>query len=64
MNKQTTRLFTTYTTALHDLHVAQGGKMVEFTNYMMPVQYAGMGVMKEHLQCRQSASLFDVSHMG
>ncbi len=38
--------------------------MVEFTKYMMPVQYSGLGVMKEHLQCRKSCSLFDVSHMG
>jgi glycine cleavage system aminomethyltransferase T len=28
------------------------------------VQYAGKGIIKEHLHCRQSASLFDVSHMG
>ena len=29
----------------------------------MPVQYP-LGVMKEHLACRASAGLFDVSHMG
>jgi aminomethyltransferase len=28
------------------------------------VQYAGRGIIKEHLHCRTSASLFDVSHMG
>jgi aminomethyltransferase len=48
---------------LHDLHVSLGGKMVPFAGYEMPVQYAP-GVMKEHLQTRQSAGLFDVSHMG
>jgi len=48
---------------LHDLHVELGGKMVPFSGYEMPVQYAA-GVMKEHLQCRAAAGLFDVSHMG
>lgn len=48
---------------LHDLHVSLGGKMVPFAGYEMPVQYPA-GVMKEHLQTRQAAGLFDVSHMG
>ena len=48
---------------LRDLHVALGGKLVPFAGYDMPVQYAG-GVLKEHLQVRASAGLFDVSHMG
>jgi aminomethyltransferase len=50
-------------TALHGFHVANGGKMVPFAGYDLPVQYP-MGVMKEHLHCRASAGLFDVSHMG
>lgn len=50
-------------TALYDFHIAQGGKMVPFAGYELPVQYAD-GVMKEHLHCRASAGLFDVSHMG
>lgn len=50
-------------TPLNDLHVAQGAKMVPFAGYEMPVQYP-MGVMKEHLQTREAAGLFDVSHMG
>ncbi len=50
-------------TVLHDLHVELGAKMVPFAGYTMPVQYP-MGVMKEHLHCRQAAGLFDVSHMG
>jgi aminomethyltransferase len=49
--------------ALHDLHVARGGKMVPFAGYEMPVQYAP-GVMKEHLHTRSASGLFDVSHMG
>ncbi len=36
--------------------------MVEFAGYHMPVQYEG--IMAEHLWTRESAGLFDVSHMG
>ena len=43
-------------------HRAQGARMVEFAGYHMPVQYEG--VMAEHLWTRESAGLFDVSHMG
>jgi aminomethyltransferase len=50
-------------TPLHALHVAQGGKMVPFAGYDMPVQYA-TGVLREHLHTRSNAGLFDVSHMG
>jgi aminomethyltransferase len=48
---------------LYALHVAQGGKMVPFAGYEMPVQYAA-GVLREHLHTRSLAGLFDVSHMG
>lgn len=50
-------------TPLHGLHVSLGGKMVPFAGYDMPVQYPA-GVLKEHLQTRSAAGLFDVSHMG
>ena len=50
-------------TPLFNLHVELGAKMVPFAGYAMPVQYP-LGVMKEHLHCRASAGLFDVSHMG
>ncbi|WP_417451354.1 glycine cleavage system aminomethyltransferase GcvT [Kordiimonas sp.] len=50
-------------TPLYDLHVAQGGKMVPFAGYSMPVQYP-LGIMKEHEFTREKAGLFDVSHMG
>ncbi len=46
------------------MHVEAGGKMVPFAGYDMPVQYDGMGVLKEHLHTRNAAGLFDVSHMG
>jgi aminomethyltransferase len=35
--------------------------MVPFAGYEMPVQYP-LGVKKEHLQTREAAGLFDVSH--
>lgn len=50
-------------TPLHALHIEAGAKMVPFAGYEMPVQYP-LGVMKEHLHTRESAGLFDVSHMG
>ena len=50
-------------TPLHAFHVDHGAKMVPFAGYDMPVQYPA-GVMKEHIQTRDSAGLFDVSHMG
>jgi len=43
-------------------HRASGGRMVPFAGYHMPVQYEG--IMAEHLWVRDSAGLFDVSHMG
>uniref|UniRef100_UPI0035CB564B glycine cleavage system aminomethyltransferase GcvT n=1 Tax=uncultured Sphingomonas sp. TaxID=158754 RepID=UPI0035CB564B len=52
----------TQTLPLDAWHRAQGGRMVEFAGYHMPVQYEG--IMAEHLWVRDSAGLFDVSHMG
>ena len=52
------------TTPLHGLHLARGAKMTGFAGYDMPLQYEGMGVLKEHLHTRAAAGLFDVSHMG
>ena len=51
-------------TALNETHRAQGGKMVEFAGYDMPVQYAD-GMLKEHEWTRAgNVGIFDVSHMG
>ena len=50
-------------TPLHALHLKLGARMVPFAGYAMPVQYPA-GLMAEHKQCRESAALFDVSHMG
>ncbi len=53
-------------TAFYDLHLELGGKIVPFAGYHLPVQYEGLGVLKEHVHTRAAgcAGLFDVSHMG
>lgn len=51
------------TTPLTALHRALGAKMVPFAGYEMPVTFP-RGLMAEHKHTRESASLFDVSHMG
>jgi aminomethyltransferase len=43
-------------------HRAQGARMVPFAGYLMPIQYEG--IIAEHRWTRESAGLFDVSHMG
>ena len=49
-------------TVLNQLHHQAGARMVEFGGWEMPVQYAG--VIAEHMAVRETAGLFDVSHMG
>lgn len=49
-------------TALTDLHISLGAKMVPFAGYNMPVQYSNL--VEEHKQVRNSVGVFDVSHMG
>ncbi|GAB5375798.1 MAG: glycine cleavage system aminomethyltransferase GcvT [Acuticoccus sp.] len=50
------------TTPLADAHRAAGARMVPFAGYEMPLQYKG--IIAEHQATRDSAGLFDVSHMG
>ena len=50
-------------TALYDIHVALGAKIVPFAGFEMPVQYPG-GITAEHHAVRKACGLFDVSHMG
>jgi aminomethyltransferase len=47
---------------LDSWHRSRGARMVEFAGYWMPVQFEG--IIAEHLWTRESAGLFDVSHMG
>ena len=49
-------------TPLHPAHTALGAKMAAFGGWDMPIQYPE-GIMKSHLHTRQSAGVFDVSHM-
>jgi aminomethyltransferase len=44
-------------------HRALNAKMVEFGGWDMPVAYP-TGTIAEHLACRSSAVVFDVSHLG
>jgi aminomethyltransferase len=50
-------------TPLYSLHLELAAKMVGFAGYLMPVQYK-LGIIQEHLHCRQHAGFFDISHMG
>lgn len=49
-------------TALYEIHVGLGARMVEFGGYLMPVQYRS--IKEEHQCVRNSVGIFDVSHMG
>jgi len=50
-------------TALNAWHAANGGRMVPFAGWEMPVQYP-TGPLAEHHATRQVAGLFDIDHMG
>lgn len=49
-------------TPLYDEHVRLGGKMVDFAGWLMPLHYGSQLV--EHQVVRESAGVFDVSHMA
>ena len=51
-----------HTTPLADRHAALGAKMIEFSGWLMPLQYSG--ILDEHRAVRERAGLFDLSHMG
>ena len=50
-------------TPLHQLHIELGAKLVPFAGYEMPLHYK-TGIIAEHTHTRNSAGLFDISHMG
>lgn len=50
-------------TALYDRHRLLGAKFIDFSGWEMPLHYAE-GVLKEHKSVRESAGIFDISHMG
>jgi aminomethyltransferase len=49
-------------TALHDTHILQGAKIVDFGGWEMPLHYGSQ--IEEHHAVRRDAGMFDVSHMG
>ena len=49
-------------TPFYNYHTEHGAKFVEFAGYEMPIHYGS--IIDEHNQCRNSGSVFDVSHMG
>ncbi len=49
-------------TSLYDEHVSLNGKMVEFANFILPIQYTS--IVNEHMAVREEVGVFDVSHMG
>ncbi|KAK4472708.1 hypothetical protein MN116_003935 [Schistosoma mekongi] len=60
------RLFSNETarrTPLYDFHLSQKARMVDFCNYIMPLQYSDQSIIDSHHFVRQHCGLFDVSHM-
>ncbi|MGK7906449.1 MAG: glycine cleavage system aminomethyltransferase GcvT [Synechococcus sp.] len=49
-------------TPLYNRHVALGARMVPFSGWEMPLQYSG--TLAEHRAVRETAGVFDISHMG
>jgi len=48
-------------TPLHQSHLDAGAKLVDFHGWQLPIHYGSQ--IEEHHSVRQSAGLFDVSHM-
>lgn len=48
-------------TPLYEEHVASGAKLVDFAGWEMPINYGSQ--IAEHNAVRESAGIFDVSHM-
>jgi aminomethyltransferase len=49
-------------TPLYELHQQSGAKLVDFAGWEMPINYGSQ--VCEHNYVRESAGIFDVSHMG
>lgn len=62
MDYDLTMTSTLATTPLDSWHRDHDAVMVPFAGYEMPIRYGS--IVAEHLRTRQTASLFDVSHMG
>lgn len=49
-------------TPLHNAHIAQKARMVDFAGWSMPVLYTS--ILEESRAVRSSVGIFDISHMG
>lgn len=49
-------------TPFYEKHLKLNGRIVDFSGWLLPVQYKG--IIEEVLATRKTASIFDVSHMG
>jgi aminomethyltransferase len=49
-------------TLFYSKHLEHQGRMVEFANHFLPVQFKG--IIPEHNKVRTTVGVFDVSHMG
>ena len=49
-------------TSLYDEHVSLQANIVDFHGFELPIWYSS--ITEEHLACRSTAGLFDVSYMG
>jgi aminomethyltransferase len=49
-------------TPLITVHRELGARLIDFSGWLMPVQYRG--ILEEHRAVRERAGLFDLSHMG
>ncbi len=49
-------------TPLAETHSGLGARLIEFSGWLMPVQYGS--IMDEHRTVRERVGLFDLSHMG
>jgi len=58
----TARMSNALRTPFYDYHQSHDAKFVDFAGWDMPVHYGS--IIDEHQYTRQTASLFDVSHMG
>ncbi len=50
-------------TAFYEKHVALNGKIVDYSGWLLPVQFP-QGLVEEVRDTRKRATIFDVSHMG
>jgi len=49
-------------TALFEEHNKQGGKIINFNGFMLPVWFSS--IKEEHMAVRKDVGVFDISHMG